>query len=176
MAVYTHDVEPSYRIPNALGQLGVLQQAVRAWRVERTHTHVHAAKGKHPSQSLRPEVLGRSAVDTLERMKCENMLEEAPSQHGEDAREVAQQHIRSTELVMFMSLLEESQVAREAILALPLFDLIFHGSHVGRHPELFSIAEPDVVVGVAFHQMDAFILESSAQVLESLAEEVGEKE
>jgi len=84
--------------------------------------------------------------------------------------------MRDTQLVVVMRLLQKRQITHEPILALPPLDLLFHHSHVRGHLELLAIAEPDVVVGVAFDEMHALGFERGAEIGKGLAEEAGEEQ
>ena len=59
-----------------------------------------------------------------------------------------------------MRFLQEAQVSGIPILALPLLDLRLHKRQVTAEPELLAIAEPDVVVRLAFSQLDTFFLQA----------------
>lgn len=76
---------------------------------------------------------------------------------------------------MLMRFLEEGQVSRVSILALPLFNLALHARQICREPEPFAIAEPDVVVGVAFDKFDAFTFETGVKFFESPVKEPWEE-
>nr|POF18048.1 hypothetical protein CFP56_13459 [Quercus suber] len=121
-----HAVKPPDGIPDALCQLRVLQQAVGARRIERTHAHIHAAEGEDPSQALSPEVFRGALPDALEGMQRQDVSQEQRPQHRQQALEVLQQDVFDAELVVAMTLLEEGQVALISILTLPLLDLALH--------------------------------------------------
>jgi hypothetical protein len=79
-------------------------------------------------------------------------------------------------LVMLVTLLQERQVPLIPVLALPFFDLVFHGREVRAEQHALAVAEPDVVVGVAFEQLHAFSFEACAEFFEGQVEEAGQEE
>ena len=77
---------------------------------------------------------------------------------------------------MPVRLLQKAKVPLKPVLALPLFDLRLHARNVSAELEALAVAEPDVVVGVAFEKVYAFGFEGGAEVVEGFAEEVGKEE
>lgn len=47
---------------------------------------------------------------------------------------------------------------------------------VGRKLKSLAITEPDVVIGIAFDQLDAFGLETSAEITESMVKQAWEEQ
>jgi hypothetical protein len=77
---------------------------------------------------------------------------------------------------VLVALLQERKVPLIPIFPLPLFDLVLHGREVGAEQHALAVAEPDVVVWVAFQELDAFGLEGRAQLFEGQVEEAGQQE
>lgn len=76
---------------------------------------------------------------------------------------------------MTMRLLQEGQVSLEPILAFPFLDLGLHPRNIGAELELFAIAEPDVVVGLALDEPDAFGFERCVKVFVTFDKQAGEE-
>ncbi len=102
------------------------------------------------------------------------MAEERWPGHRQERRVVFFKHMGYTELIMPMGLLKKAQIPLEAIFAFPLLDFIFHTGDVGGQLEGLAIAEPEIVVGLAFHQLHAFGFERGVQVVEGFPKEMGE--
>ena len=156
--------------------LCILQQRISPRRIKRRHAHIHAPKSKHPSQSLRPKILRRPGINTLKRMQRKNPQQKRRSRHRENRRKILLQHMRNTQFIMPMRLLQESQISLEAILALPFLDLPLHSGRIGGEFEGLAVAEPDVVVGLAFEEFNALGFEGGVEVVKGFAEEVGQEE
>ena len=60
---------------------------------------------------------------------------------------------------MLVTLLQESKVPLIPIFPLPLLNLLFHSREVGAEQHALAVAEPNVVVWVAFQQLHALGLE-----------------
>lgn len=77
---------------------------------------------------------------------------------------------------MTMRLLQKGEVTFKSISSFETLDFFFHGSKISRHSEGSVIMEMYVVVGLAFHEIDAFGFQGGAQVLECLMEESWEEQ
>lgn len=84
------------------------------------------------------------------------MAKKAGPQEGEYRGKVLMQDVFHADLVMSMRLLQKAEISLEAVLALPLFHLLLHARNVAAKLEAFTISKPDIVVGFAFHEIDAF--------------------
>ena len=73
---------------------------------------------------------------------------------------------------MSMCLLEVAQVPLEPILPLPPLDRVLHARNISRQLEALAIAEPDVVVGFTFEQLNAFGRQRGVEIGEDFLEEV----
>ena len=125
-----HGVEPAPRVPDALGQLGVLQQGVGGGGLEGGHAHVHGGEGEDAAEALGPEVLAGAAPDGVEGVDAEARGDEPEGEHVPEAGEVLVQNVAHAELVVVVGLAQPGQVAAEAVLALPALDLGFHAREV----------------------------------------------
>jgi len=63
---------------------------------------------------------------------------------------VLMQYMLDADFVMRVRLAEKVEVTPEAGFAFPALDFGLHGGEVAGHAEGLAVAEPDVVVGVAF--------------------------
>lgn len=84
--------------------------------------------------------------------------------------------MRHRQLVVPVALLQKRQVPLVAILPLPALDLVLHSREIRAEAHALAVAEPDVVVGVAFEQLDALGFEARAQLAEGQVEEAREQE
>lgn len=75
---------------------------------------------------------------------------------------------------MLMRLVEECQVSLEPILAFPLLNLRFHCRKIRGELKVLAIAKPNIVIGSALYDIDAFSQERCVQVAVCFAEEVRE--
>lgn len=76
----------------------------------------------------------------------------------------------NTQLVMLVGLFQKGEISSISILTLPFLNLLLHVREVGREPEPFAIAEPDIVIGVAFDQLYTLGLETGTQIAECMVE------
>lgn len=79
--------------------------------------------------------------------------------------------MRDTQLVVRMRFLEKCKIALEPSFAFPFLDFMFHGGDVGRELELLAVAEPNVVIWVAFEQLYTFCFKSRAEISKGLSKE-----
>ena len=75
-----------------------------------------------------------------------------------------------------MALFQELQVPAITILALPLLDLRLHDRQITTQLKALAIAEPDVVIGLAFSKLYAFSLQARVQLFEGAVEEMRKEE
>ncbi len=77
--------------------------------------------------------------------------------------------------VVPVGLLHEAQIPLEPIFTLPFLDLDLHARQVAAELEALAVAEPDVVVWLAFQELNAFGGDGGVEVAEDFFEEVGEE-
>ncbi len=78
--------------------------------------------------------------------------------------------------VVPVGLLHEAQIPLEPIFTLPFLDLDLHARQVAAELEALAVAEPDVVVWLAFQELNAFGGDGGVEVAEDFFEEAGEEE
>lgn len=62
----------------------------------------------------------------------------------------------NAKFIVLMRLVEECQISLKPIFAFPFLNLRLHCRKVRGELEVLAIAEPDVVVGGALHNINAF--------------------
>lgn len=77
---------------------------------------------------------------------------------------------------MLMRLLHPAQIPFKPILSFPPLNLVLHARDIGAELEFLPIPEPDIVVGLAFHELHALCFQGRVKVAERLFEEVRQKE
>lgn len=105
-------------------------------------------------------------------MQCREVLEKASPQHRHYGCKVPHQDLGHADLVVVMCFFQVVHIPLEPIFAFPFLDLGLHGGHVGGQLEPLAIAEPDVVVGVAFAEDHIFGFEGCVQVAEGFLEKL----
>ena len=83
--------------------------------------------------------------------------------------------MHDAKLVVAMRLLQEGKVSLESVFAFPSFDLCLHSRDVSAELELFAIAEPDVVIWLAFDEFDVFLFEGRVKVFVAFGEKAWEE-
>lgn len=73
-----------------------------------------------------------------------------------------------------MRLVEECQISLKAIFAFPFLNLCLHCRKIRGKLEVLAIAEPDVVVGSALYNINAFFQQSCVEVAVCFGEEMRE--
>jgi hypothetical protein len=71
-----------------------------------------------------------------------------------------------TELIMPMRFSQKAQISAVTLFALPLLNLPLHEREIAAEPEVLAIAEPYVVIGLAFSELYALSFETCIQLLE----------
>lgn len=82
----------------------------------------------------------------------------------------------NAEFIVSVCFLQETEVSFEAICTLPFLNLTLHLGLVRGQLDAFAIVEPEVVIVLAFDEIDVFGFERSSEVGEGFREELGEKE
>ena len=103
------------------------------------------------------------------------MRQKARTQQRQQRCEVLMQHMHHACFIVPVGLLPEAQIPLEAVLALPFLDLDFHARQIAAELEALAVPEPDIVVGLAFQELDAFGSYGGVEVAEDFFEEVGEE-
>jgi len=168
-------MKPPNRIPNPLGQLGILQQTIRPRRIKRAHAHIHTRKRENPSQPLSKKIIRRPTPNALKRMQPPQMPQKRRANHGPEGKKVLLQHMRDGLLVMVVRLLQEGKVAPEPGFALEALDFALHEGQIRREGEGDGVVEVHAVIGFAFQELDAFFLHRCVQVAECGVEDLGQQ-
>jgi hypothetical protein len=80
-----------------------------------------------------------------------------------------------TELIMPVAFFQELQISAIPILPFPLLHLPLHDRQITAQPEALTIAEPDIVIRLAFSELHALGFEACAQLFEGAVEEMREE-
>lgn len=75
-----------------------------------------------------------------------------------------------------MRLSKPLQIPLKPLLPLPLLNLPLHNTCIRAQLKALPIPEPEVIVGFAFEQLDAFGFERGVEVVERFFEELREEE
>lgn len=97
-------------------------------------------------------------------MQSDQICQKPGSQHGPERGEVLPEYMYDARLVMYMGLLKKAQISFESIRPLPLFHLGLHPGGVGRELERGPIAEPELIIRIAFEQVHTLGFKTRSKV------------
>jgi hypothetical protein len=102
--------------------------------------------------------------------------QKARARHAQKAGEVLAKDMSNASLVVDVCFSHPGQISFKSFLALPALDCVLHARNVRGELDTFAVAEPHVVIRLAFPQNNTFIFECGVKVYECFTEHIWEEQ
>lgn len=109
-------------------------------------------------------------------MQLKHIHQEGWPQEVENGSKVFVKNFYNTDLIMPMCFRQPTQVSLKPIRTFHLLNFLLHDGRVTAQLHPFSIPEPDIVVWLAFQQLDSFRRQRCVEVGEGFFEKLREEE